>query len=92
MAAGQPTEPPMPDASFLTIVHMLGIQAMVALGEIANPVTKSATFDERHAKWQLASLEVLARKTIGNLDEQESRALENVLFEVRTKLLEKLAR
>ena len=78
-----------PAASFLTIVYTMATQAMIALGEIPNPMSKKSEFDARQAKWHIDALEVLETKTEGNLDEQEKKALDNALAEVRMRYVEK---
>ena len=80
---------PALEATFLTIVYTHGTQAMIALGEIPNPITKSKHFDPRQAQWHIDSLDVLRDKTIGNLTDEERRALDNVLAEVKLKYLER---
>ena len=71
-----------PEASFLTIVYTMATQAMIALGEIPNPMTKQSAVDERQSRWHLRSLQVLKEKTAGNLSEQESEALNKTLSEL----------
>ena len=73
-----------PEASFLTIVYTMATQAMIALGEIPNPMTKQSTVDERQSRWHLRSLQVLKEKTAGNLTDQENEALNKTLGELET--------
>lgn len=82
---------PQPEASFLTIIYTMGTQAMIALGEIESPLTHQQSVDARQAQWQIDSLQVLQEKTEGNLTEEESTALKNVLAELKIKFVEKTA-
>lgn len=73
-----------PEASLLTIIYTMATQSMIALGEIANPITKTNSIDERQARWHLKSLRVLSEKTQGNLTEKEDQALSTTLKEIET--------
>ena len=84
-----PSPEAAPEASFLTILYTMATQAMIALGEIPNPLTQEPKFDERQARWHIDSLQILRDKTRGNLSEKEETALANTLNEVRTKFTEK---
>ena len=83
---------PVPDATILTLLHLLGIQAMVALGEVISPITQQKTVNLRQAQWHIAGIEVLQEKTAGNLTEAEETAIEKVLVELREVLARKKAR
>lgn len=78
------TEAKAPEASFLTIVYTMATQSMIALGEIANPITKTSTVDERQARWHVKSLRILQEKTKGNLSEKEEKAISTTLKEIET--------
>jgi len=80
-----------PEASFLTILYTMATQAMIALGEIPNPMTKEPKFDERQARWHIKSLQILQEKTAGNLSEKEELALSNTLEQVTTMMDQKTA-
>ena len=79
----------LPEATFQTIVYTMATQAMIALGEIENPITRQSKVDLRQAKYLIDTLQVLHEKTEGNLDETEKRALMNILAEVQMKYVEK---
>lgn len=89
MSEGDDRRPAIPpEASFLTILYTMATQAMIALGQIPNPLTREAKFDPRQAKWHIDSLQILRDKTRGNLSEVEETALMNTLAEVRMKYVE----
>ena len=79
--------PPKPDFSFF--VTTLSLQASIALGAIANPATNKTEEDLIQAKFLIDTLGMLAEKTKGNLNTDESKLLENLLYELRTIYLSK---
>jgi len=74
---------PFPTASFEMLVTTFTTQAMVALGQIPNPVNNQVSFDSQHARYAIYMLEVLEEKTKGNLTQDEANMLENVLHQLR---------
>lgn len=79
--------PPEPDFNFF--ITTLSIQASIALGELANPVTNKIEEDLNQAKFIIDTLGMLKDKTKGNLTEAESNLLENVLYELRMQYVAK---
>ena len=73
----------IPPASFSTLVTMLATQAMAALGQIPDPVSKQPVVNTPLAKHFIDSLAVLEVKTKRNLSELESQMLESMLYELR---------
>ena len=78
----------LPEPSFDLMVTNLAIQALIALGEIANPVTHRQECDLDQAKHTIDLLGILDDKTRGNLTEQEERHLHGTLYELRTRYLQ----
>jgi len=79
--------PPEPDFKFF--ITTLTLQASIALGHIPNPVTNKTDEDIVQAKFLIDTLGMLQEKTRGNLTEEESGLLENLLYELRTAYLAK---
>jgi hypothetical protein len=79
--------PPKPDFKFF--ITTLSLQASIALGSIANPVTNKTGVDLVQAKFLIDTLGMLVDKTKGNLDADESKLLESLLYELRTVYLSK---
>lgn len=79
--------PPKPDFSFF--ITTLSLQASIALGSIANPVTNKTEIDLVQAKFLIDTLGMLVDKTKGNLSTDESKLLESLLYELRTVYLSK---
>ena len=74
----------LPQIDFSTFVLSLAASAMVQLGMAAGPEgeTREAP-DLPMARHTIDTLEMLAEKTRGNLDADEERLLQSVLYEVR---------
>ena len=79
---GQPTGP-LPEASFMTLLNSLVVQAMYALGLIAASENEKPKVDLDLAKYHIETLAVLEEKTQGNLSEEESKALSMALQQMR---------
>ena len=73
----------LPKPSFELMVTNFAIQALIAMGEIANPVTRTQERDLEAAKHAIDLLGVLEEKTRGNLSEDEKRHLEGTLYDLR---------
>jgi uncharacterized protein YjaG (DUF416 family) len=78
-----------PKADFSFFVTTIAIQASIALGSLANPSTNKVETDLAQAKFLIDTLDLLKEKTKGNLTEEESKLLENVLYELRLIYVEK---
>ena len=79
--------PPKPDFSFF--ITTLSLQASIALGAIANPITNKIEADLVQAKFLIDTLGMLVDKTKGNLSADEAKLLESLLYELRTVYLSK---
>jgi len=71
------------EASFLEVVNLLAMQAAIALGGYQGPGGERIPPNPMAAKYQIDLLEVLQKKTQGNLNEEEKRTLDAVLYELR---------
>ncbi|MCK4860227.1 MAG: DUF1844 domain-containing protein [Candidatus Omnitrophica bacterium] len=81
--------PPL-EINFALFISSMGMQALMHLGEITNPVTNKKEQDLKQAKQSINILEILEKKTKGNLDKNEEQILKNLLYEVRMKYVEKV--
>lgn len=77
------------EASFLSIIFMFQAAALQALGEIPNPLTGKAEKDLLQAKYSIDTLNLLKEKTKGNLEEGEVKVLDEVLYGLRMRFVEK---
>ncbi len=73
----------MEKTDFIELLHFLHILCWQALGKMANPVSGKPEKNLQFAKRLIDILETLQVKTKGNLDEDEKRMLENILFDLR---------
>jgi len=78
----------LPEIDFSTFVISLSTQALMHLGEIANPVSGKNDADITVAKQMIDILGLLKEKTRGNLDSNEDRLMEGILFDLRMKYVE----
>lgn len=74
---------PVPPASFAGIIDEYYLRTIMALGQFPNPATGRFHFDLESAKYSIDTLAVLEEKTKGNLQPEEKRALEEVLYRLR---------
>ena len=79
---------PLPELNFSTFVISLSTQALMHLGEIGNPITGKVETDVPVAKQMIDILAMLKDKTRGNLDPNEDRLMEDILFDLRMKYVE----
>ena len=80
--------PPLPPADFAFFCYSLATQASVHLGALPNPVTEKTERDLVQAKYTIDLLEMLKRKTEGNLTDDERKILMSLLYDLRMKYVE----
>jgi Domain of unknown function (DUF1844) len=73
--------PPEPDFKFF--ITTLALQASIALGHMPNPETQKTEKLPAQAKFIIDTLGMLQEKTKGNLTPEETKLLENLLYELR---------
>jgi hypothetical protein len=73
---------------FLDMVGLFGSQAMMALGKLANPMTGKAEKNLMAARLYIDTLEMLERKTRGNLAGDETKVLQATLTDLRLMFVE----
>lgn len=83
-----------PESNFSFFISTLGMQALAALGLLPDPSTgleKTAVSaqDLAHAKYLIDIIQMLSEKTKGNLTPKESSMIEDMLYELRVKFVEK---
>ncbi len=71
------------EASFLELVNLLVMQAAISLGGYQGPGGERFAPNPLAAKHHIDLLEILEKKTAGNLTEEEKRTLDAVLYELR---------
>lgn len=86
--AADSAQTPLPEINFSTFVIGLSTQALMNLGEFANPLTGNVESDVAVAKQMIDILGMLKEKTAGNLNASENRLMEDILFDLRMKYVE----
>jgi len=86
-AAAAEGVPPGP-VNFSTFVIGLSTQALLHLGEIANPMTNAVERDLEAAKHVIDILGILQEKTRNNLDAGEETLLSSVLYDLRMRYVD----
>lgn len=81
----EPTVPAPKDfkMTFAIFVSSLGMQALAALGELENPLTKKKETDLGQARYMIDIIEILQEKTKNNLTSEESQMMEGLLYQLR---------
>lgn len=73
---------------FLDMIGLFGAQAMMALGKVANPQTGKAEKNLNVARLFIDTLDMLERKTRGNLTPDEEKVLRTTLTDLRLMFVE----
>jgi hypothetical protein len=87
----------MPDtekdaALFMGLILMFHAAAMQHLGKTKNPLTDKIDRSLEQAQFVIDTLDVLHKKTKGNLTDEESRFLANAIKELKLNYVEELAK
>jgi hypothetical protein len=83
-----PVEEALPAINFSTFIISLSTQALMHLGEIADPQSGKVNKDIPVAKQLIDIIGMLKDKTKGNLDAGEDRLTEDILYDLRMKYVE----
>lgn len=83
---------PLPEISFTTFAISLSTQALVHLGEVEDPLTHTSHTDLDAARQLIDILGMLRDKTRGNLDGDEERLLDAILYDLRLRFVERTKR
>jgi hypothetical protein len=82
-APGEPSSRALPPVDFHTFVISLGSSALLHLGEIESPDEGGPRQDLVMAKHTIDILEMLQKKTQGNLTGHEDKLLSSLLYDLR---------
>ena len=90
-SAGAP-EPAEQESAFSYFLSTLGMQALAALGELEDPATGGpARPNLPQAKYLIDTLQLLEEKSRNNRTPEEESMLQNLLYELRMKFVQKNA-
>ena len=73
---------------FSAFILSLNASSLIHLGEIPDPQSRERTMNIPAAKHTIEILEILKEKTAGNLDQEETKLLDDILFNLRLKFLQ----
>jgi Domain of unknown function (DUF1844) len=73
----------IPAITFPTFLLSLHHSAIIHLGVVPDPVSGEQKVSFEIARQNIDLLEILNEKTKGNLDQEEEKLLENILYELR---------
>ena len=77
----------MPEVTFASLVLSLNTSALFHMGELPHPETGQKVVDRALAKHTIDTLDLLSRKTKGNLEVDEGELLTRVLYELKMKFV-----
>lgn len=73
----------LPTMDFSTLILSLSSSVLMNLGVVENPVTNKKEKEPEVARQTIDLIELLKEKTRGNLTDQESKLVDDVLAELR---------
>jgi hypothetical protein len=77
----------MPEVTFSAFVMSLNTSALYHLGELADPDTGQKKANLELARHAIDTLAVLEEKTKGNLTEEETELLKNILYDIKIRFV-----
>ncbi len=80
---------PEVQAEFHIFLTSLGMQAMIFLGEMPNPLNNETKVEIARAKYMIDSIAMIKDKTQGNLSAEEQKLIDDILYGLRLKYAEK---
>lgn len=83
-----PQDPGGLTMDFSTFILSLNASSLIHLGEIHDPQLKEITVNLPAAKHTIEILEILKDKTVGNLDENEEKLLNDILYNLRLRFVQ----
>lgn len=77
------------DVDLSSFIISIATAAMVSLGEIPNPATGETEINLDIVKYNINLISLLKEKTKNNVTQEEENLIENVLYSLRMKFVEK---
>lgn len=77
----------MPQARFDLFVSGLAMEALIALGDMPHPVSRKQAVNLHQAKYLVDVLGIIEEKTRGNLSVDESKLIQDALYQLRMRYL-----
>ncbi|MGQ9647080.1 MAG: DUF1844 domain-containing protein [Thermodesulfobacteriota bacterium] len=73
----------LPEINFTNFLFSVSTSALIQLGEIEDPISQKTTKNLPLAKQTIDLIGMLKEKTKGNLTPEETKLIENILFDLR---------
>ena len=73
----------MPPASFEVLLSMLATEAAISMGQLPHPTTGQPEKNLDQARYLVDTIEMLEEKTRGNLTDEESAGITDLLHQLR---------
>ncbi|NQU02876.1 MAG: DUF1844 domain-containing protein [Syntrophaceae bacterium] len=73
----------MPEMNFPGFILSLHTSALFQFGDIADPISKKKERNLPAVKQTIDILDMMKKKTSGNLDDDEEKLLDGILYELR---------
>ncbi|MDY0039288.1 MAG: DUF1844 domain-containing protein [Desulforhabdus sp.] len=86
---GRTSSIPLPEVVFSTFILSLSSSALLHLGEIPDPSSQATEIDLPMAKHIIDTIGMLQEKTKGNLDPEEERLVNTLLYDLRLRYVQK---
>lgn len=80
---GSQQETILPEINFTNFLFSISTSALIQLGEIEDPISQKTVKNLPLAKQTIDLIGMLKEKTKGNLTPEESKLIENILFDLR---------
>lgn len=87
-ATSNPSAAGAADTGFLEIINLLFMEAAAGLGAMATPGGERIPANPGVAKHFIDMLDVLEKKTAGNLADEEKKTLDTVLYDLRMRYVQ----
>lgn len=71
------------EPTFKVFISSLGMQAMIAMGKLENPLTHKSEKNLEQARFLIDTLSIIKDKTIENLDSDEKNLIEDSLLNLK---------
>lgn len=80
---------PEAEAELNVFITSLGMQAMIFMGEMPNPITNETKVELDRARYLIETIAMINEKTRGNLTAEEQKLIDDILYGLRLKYAEK---
>lgn len=92
-SSDEPAHDKLPEeVTFGLFAYGLMVEALIALGDAENPVTKKKETNAAHAKFVIDAIAMLQEKTKGNLSKDEEEMLQAMLYDLRMRFVNKVSK